>query len=152
MVDLVVLRVPAIYGPARLGIDRILASVPVVSEKEALPGNRIHVDDLVRTCLAATESDCCPGTYNVCDGDHRSTTWFSLEVARQYGVAAPPEVTMAVAKRVFSRRRLSFPSESRIVDSAKMRAVLEVIPEFTNAADGIRASLDEMRSQQPRIE
>jgi len=51
--DLVILRVPGIYGPGRLGVDRIRAGAANIRESEANPGNRIHVDDLVRCCEAA---------------------------------------------------------------------------------------------------
>ena len=43
-VDLLTLRVPGIYGPGRLGIDRISRGVPVLDEASANPGNRVHVD------------------------------------------------------------------------------------------------------------
>ena len=52
-VDLVILRVPGIYGPGRLGVERIRAGAADIRESEANPGNRIHVDDLVRCCEAA---------------------------------------------------------------------------------------------------
>ena len=137
----VVLRVPGIYGPGRLGTDRIRAGMPVLEDKAANPGNRIHVDDLATCCVAALSSGVPDGIYNVGDGDHRSGSWFSNEVARQAGLPPPPAIGLAEAQDTFSPMRLAFLRESRIVDTTKMREVLGVIPEYANAADGIAASL-----------
>lgn len=139
--DLVILRVPGIYGPGRLGLERIQSGVAVLAENDAGPGNRIHVDDLVACCMAALSSDAPPGIYNVGDGDTRSATWFASEVARQAGLAPPPQVSREQAEREFSSMRLAFLSESRIVNTGKMRQVLGVMPRYADAADGIRASL-----------
>ena len=93
--DIVVLRVPGIYGPGRLGIERIRDALPAIDEAETGPGNRIHVDDLVLCCLAAVAEDAPAGIYNVGDGDHRSSTAFTNEVARQCKLPPPPTITMA---------------------------------------------------------
>ena len=138
---LIVLRVPGIYGPGRLGVDRLRAGEPVLAEAEANPGNRIHVDDLVECCIAALCAGVPAGIYNLGDGDRRTSTWFAAEVARQAGLPPPPTVDREEAERRFSARRLSFLAESRRVDTRKMRDVLGVTPSYTDAADGIRASL-----------
>ena len=139
----VVLRVPGIYGPGRLGTEQIRAGMPVLEEKDANPGNRIHVDDLASCCVAALSPGVPDGIYNVGDGDHRSGTWFTNEVARQAGLAPPPTIGLAEAQKTFSPMRLSFLRESRIVDTTKMRDVLGVIPKYADPADGIAASLRE---------
>ena len=139
--QLVVLRAPGIYGPGRLGTERVEAGMPVLDEQSANPGNRIHVDDLAQCCATALSASVPAGIYNVGDGDHRSSHWFSNEVARQLELPAPPEISMAEARQQFSPMRLSFMSESRIVDTTKMRDVLGVTPRYANAEDGIRASL-----------
>jgi nucleoside-diphosphate-sugar epimerase len=142
-VRLAVLRVPGIYGPGRLGVERLRAGMPVIREAEANPGNRIHVDDLVSCCRAALELEAARGVFNVGDGDPRSSTWFVREVARQSGLPLPPEISRAEAERVFSPQRLAFVSEARRVDTRRMREVLGVTPRYASAEDGIRASLTE---------
>lgn len=137
----VILRVPGIYGPGRLGIERIQEGLPMISEQEAGPGNRIHVDDLVSCCTAALARTVPAGIYNVGDGDLRSSPWFMSEVARQCQLQAPPTISMQDAERTFTPMRLSFLGESRRVDTKKMRAVLGVTPRYANAEDGIRATL-----------
>ena len=141
--DVFILRVPGIYGPDRLGTERIRDGLPVIAEKDTGPGNRIHVDDLVSCCDAAVAGDAPAGIYNVGDGDHRSSTWFSNEVARQCGLEPPPTISMAAAEREFSPMRLSFLRESRRVDTRKMRDVLGVTLRYPDPVDGIRASIDE---------
>ena len=139
--ECIVLRVPGIYGPGRLGIDRIREGAPVIAESDAGPGNRIHVDDLAACAAVALTGDANPGIYNVGDGDHRSSTWFAMTVARLAGLESPPEVSRAEAEETFSEARLSFLRESRRVDTTKMREVLGFTPRYTDPEEGIRASL-----------
>lgn len=140
----VILRVPGIYGPDRLMIDRIRAHSPLIQESQANPGNRIHVDDLVAACLAALNPEVPPGVYNLGDGDHRSATWFADRVAACLGLDAPPRISRAEAAASFSARRLSFLSESRRIDASRMREVLGVTLRYADPEAGIRASLVDM--------
>jgi nucleoside-diphosphate-sugar epimerase len=128
-----ILRTPGIYGPERLGIERIKNGDALIRESDAHPGNRIHVEDLVSCCSAALQSDAPAGLYNVGDGDHRSPSSFSKEVARQAGLKMPPEVSREEAGKQTA--------ESRVVDTRRMREELGVLPKYANAEDGIRSSL-----------
>jgi nucleoside-diphosphate-sugar epimerase len=139
--DLVVLRAPGIYGPGRLPVQRISEGGSFLDEADASPGNRIHVDDLASCCLAALDNATPPGIYNVGDGDHRSSTWFAQEVARQAGLPTPRLISRAQAEDEFSPVRLAFMTSSRIVDTTKMRGVLGVTPRYADPAEGIEASL-----------
>lgn len=139
--DVVVLRVPGIYGPGRLPVQRISEGGAFLEEDDASPGNRIHVDDLSSCCLAALDESTPAGIYNVGDGDHRSSTWFAQEVARQAGLPAPQLISRGQAEKEFSPVRLAFMTSSRIVDTRKMREVLGVTPRYANPAKGIAASL-----------
>ena len=137
--ELIVLRSPGIYGPGRLGVERLEAGDAYLNEADAHPGNRIHVDDLATCCLAALSEEAPAGVYNVGDGDHRSATQFAEEVARQAGLRAPRTISWAEAQKVFSPMRLAFLSASRVVDTTKMRGVLGVTPRTPE--EGIRDSL-----------
>jgi len=138
----IVLRVPGIYGPARLGLDRLSEGKDVLRDEDSGPGNRIHVDDLVACCVAAMTQDVPAGIYNVGDGDHRSSTAFNREVAHQAGLPQPNEISLAEAQERWSEMRLSFVNESRRVDTTKMQEVLGVTPKFTDPEAGIAASLN----------
>ena len=140
-VSLIILRVPGIYGPGRLGVGRIESGSANIDEAEANPGNRIHVDDLVSCYEAALDAAVPAGIYNVGDGDHRSATWFAAEVARQCGLAAPPTISRARAETEFSAMRLSFLGESRRIDTTRMREILGVTPRYEDPSLGIAASL-----------
>lgn len=140
-VSWVILRVPGIYGPERLGLDRLAAGQPLIREEDAYPGNRIHVDDLVSCYLAALDPARPGGIYNVGDGDHRSSTWFAAETARQAGLPEPPQITRQDAKQQFSPMRYSFLGESRRIDTQRMRSELGITPRFADPVAGIAASL-----------
>ncbi len=139
--NIVILRVPGIYGPGRINVERIGEGMVLIQESDANPGNRIHADDLAMCCIAALSDEAPTGIYNVGDGDYRSPTWFSTEVARQCELTAPQTISWTDAQREFSELRLSFLSESRRIDTRKMREVLGVIPRYADPTDGIRASL-----------
>ena len=139
--DAVILRVPGIYGPGRLRLEQLRSGTPVLTEEDAHPGSRIHVDDLVRCCIAAMQAETPPGIYNIGDGDFRSSTWFTAKVAELARLAPPPEISRDTAEQTLSSLRLSYLRESRKLDTTKMREVLGVIPLYEDPEDGIRASL-----------
>jgi nucleoside-diphosphate-sugar epimerase len=138
---LVVLRVPAIYGPGRLGLDRLRAGEPVIAAAEAMPANRIHVADLTRCCVTALTTEVAAGIYNVGDGDHRSATWFSLTVARLAGVPSPPQISYQEALQTFAEGRLAYLAQSRRLNSRKLLDEMGAMIGYSNAEDGIRDSL-----------
>lgn len=138
----VLLRVPAIYGPRRLPLERLERGEPVVREDEAGPGNRIHVDDLVAACEAALTRPL-SGVVNVTDGYPDSMGTFQRRLAALAGLPPPPEVGWAGAQRVLSPGLLGFLREARRVRSRRLTADLGVVPRPPDA--GIRDSLREMR-------
>lgn len=139
-----VLRVPGIYGPARLPLELLSAGAPFIEPGQAPPGNRIHVDDLVSAMLAAGENPRAHGTFNVGDGCDMSSTEFAMATARLAGLPPPPLVSLAQAPALISPGRWSFMRESRRLDTRRMREVLGVVPRYADPLEGIRASLEEM--------
>jgi nucleoside-diphosphate-sugar epimerase len=137
----VVLRVPGIYGPQRLPLDRLRRCEPVVSEAEAGIANRIHVDDLVQACILAVTNADARGVYNVSDGTSISSTAFMNAVARLAGLPLPPQVSMVEAQLTFTPERLSFVNESRRVSNERMLKHLGVKLKYADIDAGIRASL-----------
>jgi nucleoside-diphosphate-sugar epimerase len=137
----IIFRVPGIYGPGRLGIERIAAGGTFIEESDAFPGNRIHADDLASAAIAALNRNIPDGVYNIGDGDFRSATRFALTVARLAGLSPPQLVSRAEAEQTMPASRLSFLRESRRLDTRKMREVLGVKVKYADAEDGIRESL-----------
>jgi nucleoside-diphosphate-sugar epimerase len=144
----VILRVPGIYGPHRLPIARLQRGAPALHPDEAGPGNRIHVDDLVASVVAAMDSTSARGAYNVTDGDHSSTTAYLQQTAAAAGLPPPQLITRAEAAARISPGMLAFLLESRRVDNRRMREDLGVQLRYPSMQSGIRASLDEMRRQE----
>jgi nucleoside-diphosphate-sugar epimerase len=140
----VVLRVPGIYGPGRLPLDRLQRGEPALRPEDAGPGNRIHVDDLVTACVAALERPV-SGAFNVTDGNPATTTEFLQRTAAVAGLPAPPLVALAEAHGRISAGMLAFLQESRTVDNRRMREELGVEPRYANLDAGIAASLAEMQ-------
>lgn len=142
----VVLRVPGIYGPDRLPLERLRRGEPAIRPEDSGPGNRIHVDDLVSACVAAVEKPV-RGVFNVGDGDHASTGEFLAKTAALAGLPPPRLVSLDEARVQLSPGMLEFLVESRRVDCSRMRGELGVIPRHGSPESGIAASLGEMRAQ-----
>ncbi len=141
----VVLRVPGIYGPHRLPLERLARGEPALRPEDAGPGNRIHVDDLVTACIAALERPV-QGVFNVTDGNSASTTEYLQRTAALAGLPPPPLVALAEASGRISAGMLAFLVESRQVDNRRMREELGVVPRYARLDDGIAASLAGMRA------
>lgn len=139
--DWTILRVPGIYGPGRLGLERLAHGGTILRDEDAGPGNRIHVEDLVRCCIAAMQPSTPAGIYNLGDGDPRSSGRFTTAVARLSGLPVPEEISLDEARRTWSAARMSFLEESRLLDVSRMRDELGVTPLYADPEDGIRASL-----------
>jgi nucleoside-diphosphate-sugar epimerase len=137
----VVLRAAGVYGPGRLPLERLRRQEPVVRRREAGPGNRIHVDDLVTACELALTNPEARGVYNVSDGTTMSSTEFMFRVAHLAGLPPPPEVPMEEAQLTFSAERLSFVNESRRVSNERMLKHLGVRLRYPDVDSGIAASL-----------
>lgn len=141
-VEWVILRVPGIYGPGRLPVDRLRRGEPVLVESEAGPANRIHVDDLADASVAALlKPQASDRIYNVGDGDYTTNTAFLSLVAQFAGLPPPPQLPLAELKAHRSEAALSFLSESRRVDTSRLRQELGFTPRYASAEQGIRASL-----------
>lgn len=137
----VVLRVPGIYGPGRLPLDRLRNGEPTVHPDDAGISNRIHVDDLVEVCMIALANREARGVYNVTDGNSISATDFLDRLAAIAGLPQAPRVSMDEAQLTFSPERLSFINESRRVSNERMLRHLGVQLRYADVDAGIRASL-----------
>lgn len=146
----VVLRVPAIYGPGRLPLERLRNGEPVIRAEEAPIINRIHVDDLVQSCLAADLNQQARGIYNVSDGNSCTMTEYLRLLARLAELPTPPEIPMDEAQLSFSAEHLSYLDESRRIDNARMRTELGVQLRYADLENGLRASLQEQAEHATR--
>ena len=137
-----ILRVPGIYGPGRLPIERLKRSEPMIRHSEAGYSSRIHVDDLVAACLLAGSAPrAVERIYNVSDGNPTSMTEYFERVATLTGLPPPELVTRAEAEKTLSPGLLSYLAESRRIDSSRIRDELGFAPRFKDLRLGILSSL-----------
>jgi nucleoside-diphosphate-sugar epimerase len=137
-----ILRVPGIYGPGRLPIERLKRGEPMIRHSEAGYSSRIHVDDLVNACLLTGSAPrAAERVYNVTDGNPASMTEYFERVATLAGLPPPRLVTRAEAEQVLSPGLLSYLAESRRVDSRRIREELGFAPRFADLRLGILSSL-----------
>lgn len=140
-VELVILRVPGIYGPDRLPIARLERGDPVLHADEAPWSNRIHIDDLASACVLAGTCPEAHGVYNVTDGQPTTMTDYFNQVADACGLARPPQISRAEAEERFSANMLSFLNESRRIDNSRLLKELGLQLKYPDLAAGLAASL-----------
>lgn len=135
----VILRVGGIYGPDRLPVERLRRGDPVLRVEECGYTNRIHADDLARVVAAAARRARPGAVYNVSDGCPGTMTEYLLAVADHLGLPHPPQISMAEAKERLSPAMLSYLTESRRLDSRRMREELGVKLQYPDLAAGLAA-------------
>jgi len=136
-VALLVLRAPGIYAADRLPLERLRARTAVLCEADDVYSSHIHADDLARICLRALEDNAPPGVYNACDDTHmKMGAWLEL-VADRAGLPRPPRIARADAAGRIPPELLSFMSESRILDNAKLKRALGVRLCYPTVFDGV---------------
>jgi nucleoside-diphosphate-sugar epimerase len=133
----VILRVPGIYGPGRLPLQRIRDGVPVVRETESPYSNRIHAEDLAEVCFAAARFGKPDPIYNVSDGHPTTMTDYFFRVADRFGLPRPRELSLEEARRVLGSSLLSFLEESRRLDNRRMIRDLRPRLRYPNLTSGL---------------
>jgi len=140
--QVVIARVPGIYGPGRLPLERLRSGQPVLSEAESPFTNRIHADDLADALIAIAERGVANAAYNVGDGAPTTMTDYFLRCAELLGLPAPPQVTMDQARRQFSAALLSFLESSKRLDVGALQR-LGWAPRYPTLAAGLPHCLDD---------
>ena len=141
-IEWTILRVPGIYGPDRLPLDRLARGEPVLTAADAGLTNRIHVDDLVSALtLLATHPRAAGRIYNVTDGAPSSTSEHFMRVAAIAGLPPPATVPRAEAAGRITPAFLAYLDESRRLDGTRLTRELGFRPRYADPNEGIRASL-----------
>jgi nucleoside-diphosphate-sugar epimerase len=136
-VPVVILRVPGIYAPDRLPVERLRAGLPVLAETESPYTNRIHADDLAQACVAAMRRGEPGSAYNASDGHPTTMTDYFNQVADRLGLARPPVVDRAGAEQALSASMLSFLGESKRLDNRRLCEQLGVTLRYPDLAAGL---------------
>lgn len=132
----VTLRVPGIYGPGRLPVERLRKGGPILRAEESPHTNRVHADDLAAAAVLALARGEPGAAYDVSDGHPTTMTDYFLQCAELLGLAPPPQVSLAEASRSFSPMLLSFIEESKRIRAERIRT-LGWQPRYRSLAEGL---------------
>lgn len=135
----VILRVPGIYGPGKLPLERLRKGLPVLREQDSPWTNRIHGDDLAAICIAAMHSTQTNTVYNVSDGHPSNMTDYFFRVADAAGLPRPPGVSPGEAVKVLSAGMLSFLNDSRRMKNDKLLHELGIELQYPDLAAGLKS-------------
>lgn len=133
----VTLRVPGIYGPGRLPLERIREGLPLLREADSPYTNRIHVDDLAATCVAAMTRGRPGNVYNVSDGQPSNMTDYFNQIADYVRLPRPPTVARDEADAALTPGIRSFMDESKRLVNRRMREELGVRLRYPNLKAGL---------------
>ena len=133
----VTLRVPGIYGPGRLPLERIRKGLPLLREADSPYTNRIHVDDLAAACVAAMIRGKPGAVYNVSDGHPSNMTDYFNQIADYARLPRPPTVSRDQADTALTAGIRSFMDESKRLVNRRMREELGVTLRYPNLAAGL---------------
>ena len=138
---IVVLRVPGIYGPGRLPVERLRRGLPVLRPGASPWSNRIHADDLAQAALHAAAHGAPGRAYNIADGNPTTMADYFTRCARLLGLPDPPQVDLDEAQRVFTPAMWSFMEESKRLLTTRMREELRFAPRYPDLERGLPSCL-----------
>ncbi|QXL85161.1 NAD-dependent epimerase/dehydratase family protein [Comamonas sp. NLF-1-9] len=136
------LRVPGIYAPDRRGVtprERVAQASPTLRPEDDVFINHIHADDLARACVRALWQGGAQRIYHVADDSGLRMGEYLDLVAELYGLARVPRVERAQAARQLPASLLDFLSQSRRLDTRRMRGELGLLLRYPTVRDGLQA-------------
>ena len=139
-----ILRIPGIYASDREGGTpevRLRKGTPVLQAADDVFTNHIHADDLARACVRAMWLGKPQRVYNVNDDTNlKMGDYFDL-AADIYGLPHPPRVARSLAQDQLPLMLLSFMSESRRMDNARLKSEIKLRLIYPTVAEGLGAKL-----------
>jgi nucleoside-diphosphate-sugar epimerase len=119
-----ILRAPGIYARERLPLERLQRGTPALAPQDDVYTNHIHADDLARLAALALFRARPGRVYNASDDTRMKMGEYFDAVADAFGLARPPRLARAELERAVSPMLLSFMSESRRLDNARIKREL----------------------------
>lgn len=116
-----ILRVPGIYAAGRLPLKRLREGTPALRPEDDVYTNHIQADDLARIILQALRRALPNRVYHAVDGTRMKMGDYFDAVADAYGLPRPPRLAREDLRARVSPMLLSFMSESRRLDNARLR-------------------------------
>jgi nucleoside-diphosphate-sugar epimerase len=134
-----VLRVPGIYGPGRLPLERLRSAIPAPLAADDVVTNHIHIDDLARICISSLFRAAPGRLYNAVDDSSLRLGEYLDLVADQFGLPRAPRLPWEALRRAVSPMQFSFFQESRRLSNRRIKSELKVRLQFPTARDGVIA-------------
>ncbi len=138
--ELVVLRVAGIYGPDRVPVERIAKGLTLPPRSDIGFSNRIHVDDLVEICMAASKP-AVSGIYNAADGIPLRMIDYMNLVAEIWGLPRVKETSDSDRLNALSESMKQYLRESRKIDNSKILQHADMHLRYRDLRVGLAACL-----------
>ncbi len=132
-----VLRLSGIYGPGRNPLVNLAAGKAHRYVKPGQVFNRIHVEDIARTCAALVDYDGESGVWNVTDDEPAPPQDVVTFAAEMMAITPPPAQDFETAD--LSPMARSFYSENKRCSNRKIKEVLGVELAYPTYREGIAA-------------
>jgi nucleoside-diphosphate-sugar epimerase len=145
-VPVVILRVPGIYGPGRLPLERLRKGLPLPREDQCPYTNRIHADDLAAICLAAMARGAPGAAYNVSDGHRSNMVDYFNRIADRARLPRPPTLERAEAERQLTPGMLGYMRESKRLKNERMLRELGVELQYPDLEAGLDSCFAEEKT------
>jgi nucleoside-diphosphate-sugar epimerase len=137
-----ILRVPGIYAPGRLPVERLEQRIPALRAEDDGYTNHIHADDLARIVAAALTHGRPGRVYNAADdAPMKMADYFDL-VADHYGLERPRRVSWQEAQKEISPGMLSYMNESRRIANDRIKQELGVRLRYPGVREGLEGMSD----------
>lgn len=121
-----ILRIPGIYGPGRLPLERLQKGLPRLHPAEDVYTNHIEIHDLARCVIAALWRGKPQRVVHAADGQELSMGDYFDAVADAAGMTRPPRQSADEVKAAVSPAMWSFMNESRRLMNGRLVKELRV--------------------------
>ncbi len=137
--EIVVFRLPGIYGPGRSAFDAIRAGTAKRIYKEGQVFSRAHVDDIAAALAASLDNPSAGDLFNIADDEPAPPQDVTAYACELIGAPLPPLVPLEDAD--LSEMGRSFYADNKRVSNARMKDRLGVKLQYPTYREGLRAIL-----------
>jgi nucleoside-diphosphate-sugar epimerase len=137
-----ILRVPGIYAPGRLPVERLEQHIPALRAEDDGYTNHIHADDLARIVAAALTHGRPGRVYNAADDTPmKMADYFDL-VTDHCQLERPRRISWQEAQKEISPGMLSYMNESRRITNDRIKRELGVRLRYPGVREGLEGMSD----------
>lgn len=137
-----ILRVPGIYAPGRLPVERLEQRIPALNSEDDGYTNHIHADDLARIVAAALTHGRPGRVYNAADDTPMKMADYFDRVADHYRLERPRRISWQEAQKEISPAMLSYMNESRRIANNRIKQELHVRLRYPGVREGLEGMSD----------